>query len=800
MQTRLYGIFLEAIYSRRIKWLYVGLILFLLFWFSLPRNLFPDPTSTVLLDRYGNLLGAKIAKDQQWRFPNTNYVPYKFKQCIIQFEDRYFELHNGVNPIAIIRAVEQNIKAGKVVSGGSTLTMQVIRLSRKGQSRTIWEKLTEAMLASRLELTYSKDEILALYASNAPFGSNVVGLDAAAWRYFGKKSDELSWSEAAILAVLPNSPSLIYPGKNQERLRKKRNTLLLQLKTSGIIGEQDCALAMNEPLPGKPFPLPRLATHLLDRAINEGQKGKRVTTTIDGHLQELITTIVERYHDKYAANKINNAAVIVLDVETGSTLAYVGNTNNPDHPEYGSDVDIINSPRSTGSILKPFLYASMLNDGIILPNTLIPDIPVQLGSFNPENYNYTYDGAVPARRALARSLNIPAVKMLQQYGVERFHYNLKRIGLTTLTQPASHYGLALIIGGAEAKLWDLAGAYASMARTLNHYQTFNSKYSRADFHPANYLYEKEKDMQTSTGDEDHSILDAAAIWFTFQAMVEVSRPDEDASWQEFSSSARVAWKTGTSYGSRDAWSVGVTPQYVVAVWVGNSDGEGRPGLTGLTNAAPILFEVLKTLRPHGWFYEPFDDMTQVAICHYSGYRASPICEFTDTMYIPLRGTKTEICPYHQIVHLDKTGKWRVNSNCESVDNMTHKSWFVLPPVMEFFYKTRNPFYKVLPPYRDDCKMAEGTAHSMDMIYPREESKIYIPVELDGTRGKVIFKVAHRIPKTKIYWYVDDKFIGTTTDFHQMGLSPEAGPHVLTLTDQNGETQRQKFEIIDKQKK
>lgn len=780
---------------RQAKWWGLLLVIFCLYWFSLPSQLFRDPTSTVLYDRHGNLLGARIARDQQWRFPYNAVVPYKFRQCLIQFEDRYFEWHGGVNPVSLGRAMVQNIRAGRVISGGSTLSMQVIRLSRKGKGRNLWEKFIEMVEASRMEKTYSKDEILALYASNAPFGSNVVGLEAAAWRYYGKRPPELSWGESATLAVLPNSPALIYPGRNQELLRAKRDGLLDRLMFAGIIDAQENLLAKSEPLPGKPFPLPRVALHLTDRAMREGFQGQRVQTTVDGHLQELINTMVDRYKEKYAANKIYNAAVLVLEVETGSVLAYVGNTYNPGHPETGSEVDIITSPRSTGSILKPFLYAGMLNDGVILPNTLVADIPIQLGSFNPENYNYTYDGAVPARRALARSLNIPSVKMLQQYGIEKFHHKLQRLGLTTLTRPASHYGLALIIGGAEANLWDLGGAYSSMARTLNHYGTFNSKYNRKDFHPANYLLDKEPQMIQSSGEDDHSILDAGAIWMTFQAMVEVSRPDEDASWQEFASSARVAWKTGTSYGSRDAWAMGVTPEYVVGVWVGNSDGEGRPGLTGLNHAAPILFEVLKVLHPSGWFYAPYDDMVRLPVCRYSGYKATDLCEYVDTVWVPAMGVKTGGCPYHKLVHLDPTGQYQVNSNCESVDNMIHRKWFVLPPVMEFFYKSANPFYKVLPPYRSDCMGQEG--HSMDLIYPTGESVIYIPLEMDGSRGKVVFRVAHRIPKTKVYWYIDDSYVGTTVDFHQMGLSPAVGIHKLILTDQYGERLERRFEIIDK---
>jgi penicillin-binding protein 1C len=784
--------------TRKAKWLAAFVILFLVYFFSFPSKLFKDPTSTVIEDKDGVLLGARIAGDHQWRFPYNEEIPFKFEKALLVFEDKWFYMHNGINPVSLGKAIIHNIKAGKIVSGGSTITMQVIRLARKKKSRNIFNKLIEAEMATRLELTHSKKQILSLYASNAPFGSNVVGLDAASWRYFGKTPKQLSWSEAATLAVLPNSPSLIYPGKNQEKLRKKRDKLLDDLKKANFLTGEECYLAKNEPLPGRPYPLPQVAPHLLDRVYKDGNKGQRIRTTIEAHLQEQVKNIIERYHEKYASNKINNIAALVVEVEKGNVLAYVGNTSNREHPEFGSDVDVIIAPRSTGSILKPFLYASMLNDGEILPNTLVADIPTQLGSFNPENYNYSYDGAVPAKRALARSLNVPAVKMLQQYGTERFNYMLKKIGLTTLKKPAVHYGLSIILGGAEANLWDLAGAYASMARTLNHYQTFNSKYSKNDFHPANYLFDKQ--YKKSAGSDDYSILSASSIWFTFDAMNEVSRPDEDREWQEFSSSSKIAWKTGTSYGSRDAWSVGCTPEYIVAVWVGNSDGEGRPGLTGLMNSAPVLFDIFKVLKPKGWFYAPYDDMIKLPVCRYSGYKASPICEQVDTVWVQAKGAKTGLCPYHQLVHLDATEKWRVTSDCEQVSNMVTAKCFVLPPVMEYFYKNKNPFYKILPPFREDCAKSENPLSSMDMIYPKEDSKIYIPIDLDGERQKTVFKVAHRTAGIKVYWYLDEKFIGSTSDFHHKALAPEQGKHTLTIVDQNGEYLVRHFEILDKTKK
>lgn len=768
------------------------------FWFSLPNPLFKSPCSTILEDRYGNLLGAKIAKDGQWRFPNSNAIPEKFKKAIVQFEDRNFWWHPGFNPFSFGRAMLQNIKAKKIVSGGSTLTMQVIRLARKNKKRTFLEKTIELIMALRLELTYSKEEILSLYAANAPFGSNVVGIEAASWRYYGRAPDKLSWAEVATLAVLPNSPSLIYPGKNSKKLRNKRDCLLRRLHLMGYLDDITCELAKQEPLPGKPYPLPKQAPHLLDRAIKDGYDGEVVEVSIDGFLQEQINRIVAYHHKNLAANDVNNAAVLVLDVKTNKVISYVGNTLADKQTNHGNDVDIITAHRSTGSILKPFLYAAMLNQGQILQGTLIPDIPTQISGFSPENFNKQYDGAVPAKRALARSLNIPAVKMLQDFGIEKFHFLLKKLGMTTLTKPASYYGLALILGGAEGNLWDLAGIYANLSRILSNYTKYNGKYNTADFYTPTYLL-NDKRPKEATVLEDHAIIDAAAIWFMFEAMIEVARPDEDIEWQQFSSSSSIAWKTGTSYGNRDGWAIGCTPQYVVAVWVGNADGEGRPALTGIGTAAPIMFDVFKILHPSGWFSKPYDDMEKIPVCKYSGYRASILCESVDTTYVPRKGIKTLVCPYHQLVHLDKSGKYRVNSDCEQVENMIHVPWFILPPVQEWYYKNKNSFYKVLPPYRDDCASSQSTVKSMDIIYPKNLSKIYVPTELDETRGKVIFKVAHRQSNATIFWHLDDLYLGATTTFHQMGLSPDPGKHKLTLIDSKGESLVRTFTISSKEK-
>ncbi len=785
---------------RKIRW-FIALALFAWFWFSLPSPLFNSPCSTVITDAEGNLLGAMIADDGQWRFPFGSEVPEKFEKALLQFEDRSFYRHPGFNPLAACRALIQNAQARKKVSGGSTLTMQVIRISEKDKARTLLRKVIEIILATRLELSYSKKEILALYTCNAPFGSNVVGLSAASWRYFGKTAESLSWAEAALLAVLPNAPSLIYPGKNQEKLKAKRNRLLDRLLISGKLDEETCRLAKLEPLPGKPYPLPELAPHLMVRASKEGLKGKVITTTLNGHLQQQVAEIIERHHHELKGNEIHNAAALVLNVRTGNTLAYVGNTEKEGDTNNGNEVDVITAPRSTGSILKPFLFASMLSDGDLLPNMLVPDIPTQIAGYVPQNYNLSYDGAVAARRALERSLNIPAVRMLQTYGIDKFNYKLKKLGMNTLTNLPDHYGLSLILGGAEGSLWNIAGMYASMARVLDNYSRYNGKYDSRDIHEAIYA-ENSAGKKRETSPNPHvnteltgnSLLDAASIKLTFDAMMEVSRPDEESSWQNYSSSCPLAWKTGTSFGFRDAWAIGVTPSYVIAVWVGNANGEGRPGLTGISAAAPILFHILSLIRKSETFETPYDEMSRAAICRKSGCRASAQCEPVDTLWIPKSGMKTAACPYHRIVHLDKSGKYQVNSTCEELGNMQHVPWFVLPPAQEWYYKSKNPGYKELPPVKPGC--IEAT-RNMELIYPKSVARIYVPQEIDGSAGKCVFRAAHRRPNAVIYWHLDDNYIGSSSGIHELGFNPLPGKHLLTLVDEEGETLQQTFEIIGK---
>ena len=767
----------------------VLVIALIIYAFCLPSDLFKDPTSTVITSKNNALLGAQIAKDGQWRFPHNDSVPEKFKTCIVQFEDEYFYKHPGFNPVSIFKALKDNLSAGEVKRGGSTLTQQVIRLSRKGQARTYVEKIKEIILATRLELRDSKDDILAYYSSNAPFGGNVVGLDAAAWRYFNRDAHQLSWAESATLAVLPNAPSLIYPGKNQKRLLEKRNRLLLKLLENTIIDSLTYELSIAEDLPQKPYALPQIAPHLLQKIVRSN-RGERIQTTIDTKLQEQVNLIVKNQYNLLKQNEIHNASVLVLDVHTREVLAYVGNT--PTDRAHQKDVDIVDKPRSTGSILKPFLYAAMLDAGDLLPNTLVADIPSQFGSYNPTNFNNEFDGVIPASRALSRSLNIPAVRMLQRFGLDRFHEYLKQLHLKDLKYNANHYGLSLILGGAESNLWDLCKSYAAMSSTLNHFSESSSEYYSNEFVEPTFMASETVDFGKKTTEK--TLFDAASIYLTYESLKQVNRPEGDESWEFFDDSKQVAWKTGTSFGFRDAWAIGTTKDYVVGVWVGNADGEGRPGLVGVQTAAPILFDVFDLLPNSDWFAKPYDEMQNVSICKKSGHRASPICDDTHDQYIQVSGLKTRPCPYHILAHVDATETYQVNSSCENLKDIKHKPWFVLSPLKAFYYKTKNPFYKPLPKLRMDC-MGELQL-SMDFIYPKAKNSVFLPKDFDGNTNDLVLKIAHSKPEATVYWYLDETYVGTTKDIHELAIIPEKGKHLITVVDEFGNEAKRHISISE----
>lgn len=733
--------------------------------FCLPRHLFHVPYSTVVTDRNEELLGARIASDGQWRFPPRNTTPEKIKECLITFEDKHFYHHWGVNPFAIGRAFYQNVKNKRIVSGGSTLTMQTIRLARN-ESRTFREKLIEMIWATRLEFRASKEEILSMYISHAPFGGNVVGLDAAAWRYFGHSADDLSWAESAMLAVLPNAPAMIHLSKGRKTLLDKRNRLLKQLLEKKTIDSSTYELAISEPLPDEPHALPQIAPYLVSRFYQE-RNGEYSRSTINKGIQTQVEDLAERWSNEFGRSDIRNLAILVIDIPSNQVVAYCGNVHF-DRKQGGNQVDVIQAPRSTGSILKPFLYYAMLQEGSLLPDMLLPDVPVNINGFTPQNFSMQLEGAVPASEALARSLNIPAVTMLQRYGVPKFHSFLQQIGLKTINRSSSHYGLSLILGGAEATLWDVTNAYAMMGRSL----------LQLPQRSCSLL------LPTSRITESTDPFQPGAVWQTFDALKEVNRPEE-IDWKSIPSMQTIAWKTGTSYGFRDAWAVGVTPRYAVGVWVGNATGEGKPGLVGAQTAGPVLFDIFNLLPSSSWFTRPAGIFVEAEVCRKSGHLKGRFCDETDTLLVLPAGLRTEACPYHHLVTLSANESQRIYENCANTEPTLRKSWFTLPPVWEWYYKQHHPEYKPLPPFKAGC--GEDTFQPMQFIYPPMNARIKLPKQLDGSKGFLTVELAHNNPNATVFWHLDETYQAQTQDFHKISLQPAAGKHSLTAVDGEGNT-------------
>ncbi|XOV93757.1 MAG: penicillin-binding protein 1C [Bacteroidota bacterium] len=770
------------------------LILVILFFFAvvpLPNPLFDKPYVTTLYGNEGKLLSATIATDEQWRFPESDSIPNKIKIAFQLLEDEYFEFHPGVNPISLMRAFRQNAEAGKVVSGGSTITMQMVRMAMGNQPRTYSQKIIEILAALKTEIIFSKQTILQKYVDNAPFGGNIVGIKAASWRYFGRPPENLSWAETTTLAILPNNPSMIFPGKNQELLVQKRNALLKKISSKGLLDKDELFLAMEEPVPQQWLPFPDIAYHLLHRGIKDGLRGTEIKTTLDSRLQALVKNKVDRYSQRLSLNEIQNAAALVIEIETGETKAYIGNTDNPG--DNGSHVDIITSRRSPGSLLKPFLYALALDDGLISPEQLLPDIPLFHKGFAPTNFDKKFRGAIHADDALVSSLNVPFVHLLIDYGFEKFHQKLKEIGFKSLDKPANHYGLSIILGGGETSLWELGNAYSGMYRALTHFtnRPYNSGYSSNDYSENHYL----DDNRSAYSDKlnKDGLIRAPSIQFTISAMSKLNRPFEEAGWEMFNSSQAIAWKTGTSYGFRDGWAIGINGKYLVGVWTGNADGEGRPGLTGVSAAAPLMFDLFDLLEGPGITNEIFGFESK--ICVESGMLASKICPNTKSESMADYLQYTQQCNYHQLINLDQEGDFQVNSRCYPVNQMNVSPWFILPPVQSWYYKKYHPKFKNLPPVRSECNIVDNKP-LFDLVYPNKNTKVIVPNEQDGKLGQVIFEAAHENSQSTIYWHLDKEYLGSTTGSHQMGVQPFKGDHILTLIDESGNEIQQRFSVIN----
>lgn len=778
------------------KTLFFLVFLFILFFFiaRLPTPLFDVPYTSLLRAHDGKLLDVSIAQDEQWRFPPLDSVPEKFKIASRLFEDEYFYYHLGINPVSLFRASYQNMIAGKIVSGGSTISMQTVRMALGNKPRTYRQKIMEMLLSFKLELTQRKETVFKAYANHAPFGGNIVGLRAASWRYFSRPPHKLSWGEAATLAVLPNNPKSIFPGKNQKELILKRNTLLDKICDRGYFDKEDLELYKSEVIPNKITPLPNHTPHLLQRAISENLSEVNIESTLDFELQKKAVQIVKKYNSALSLTGINNAAAIILEIKSGNVLAYIGNAATDDlHAKY---VDIISAPRSPGSLLKPFLYAASLDEGIILPRQFIKDIPLYYDGFIPKNFDRKFRGVVPADKALSSSLNVPFVHLLISYGYEKFHALLKKMGYNHLKLTPDHYGLSLILGTAETSLWEISSLYAGMARAYQAYfqRPLNLGYSDFDYHPNNYLKSIDQRLPESSEFKSQGFLSAFAIESTFKAMQKLRRPEQESGWDSFVSERQIAWKTGTSYGYKDAWAIGLNDIYLVGVWVGNADGEARPDLVGVRSAAPLMFDLFRLLDGKAIVNIPSMGSSE-KICLETGMLAKEICP--NIIYENLTDAilkKSKKCMYHESLKLNREKTHQVNSNCYDIHEMRSKNYLVLSPIQAWYYSKYHPNFESPPPFLPNCQ-EEPTMPKLQLLYPHENAKILIPKEQSGQRGRVVFQAAHQNTSAKIFWHINDKFIGLTEENHQIDLEVIPGKHQLLLVDNFGNEIQRSFTIL-----
>ena len=743
----------------------------------LPRPLFAPDYSTLIVDRNGQLLRAFLNDDQQWCFPpdTSLAVPAKLRTAVLHFEDRRFYRHLGVDPFALGRALYQNAAARAVKSGASTITMQVARLMRP-KERTYVNKALETLLALKIELYYAKDEILRLYLDHAPYGGNLVGYQAAAHKYFRKQPAELTWSEAATLAVLPNAPGLASPTADPQRLMQKRNRLLASLQSTGHFDAEALRLALAEPVPTRAFTYPVWAPHL-SRALKRGRQGRLVKTTIDADLQRELESLVGR-HLRYLDHQgIGNGAALLVETGSGKVRAYVGSRDFFD-PAHQGQVDGAMAPRSSGSLLKPFLYALSMDAGLILPQTLVKDVPTFYSGFSPRNADERYDGLVRAEEALVRSLNVPAVRLLRRYGLFNFYRFLRDAGVPTLVRSADDYGLPLILGGAEVSLWDMARLFRGLARG-------------GRIEPVHYLQEQ-TELAPSV-----PLISPGAAYLVLEALRNVRRPGVEYYWHQYQDQWPLAWKTGTSYGQRDAWALGVSPAWTIAVWVGNFSGEGNPALSGARAAGPLLFDIFHRVPKdpdQAWFPRPDADLTTATLCLDSGRPASPHCPHPAQALTPRHRRPMARCPYHRSIVLNEAGTHQVCSLCWKPGDYRLARQMVYPTDVVQYLRERGQVLHDPPPHKADCPV-QPEAKPLQVLYPTPEARLQVGRDFDGKQQPIVLRAAHSDQERALFWYVNRRFLGRTVNQHRLAVSLEPGTHALEIVDAHGFRDRTRFYVV-----
>lgn len=774
--------------------------LILFFSFNPQGDPFNTRYSKATYDRNGAILSVFLNAEQQWHIKSEESLGSKLESAIIAYEDKNFYSHFGFDIFALARSFWHNLTSEKR-SGASTITMQTIKLLGR-DSRTYFNKFRELIFALKLEWLYSKKEILLLYANNAPYGGNIVGVKTAALYYFGKSPQNLSWGQAALLAVLPNAPGFIHLQKNTEHLIKKRNNLLKKLNANGLIGDDNLKLALSEGLPSikrEKNIAPHLSLRLVSNsngmdsnAFNISKESTQnlqdshknispnIITTIDKTLQLRLESILKNYHQKLKNLGIQNVAAIIIDTPSREVLAYGGSQDFFDIDGFGQ-IDGIVAKRSVGSVLKPLLYALAIDNGLIVPQSKLIDAPTLWANFKPQNASKKFYGFIPAQTALIRSLNVPFVALLQDYGYERFFFDLQNI-LGFSGNNFEQYGLSLILGTKEFSIEDIAKIYVGLGN-----------YGR--FADLKYIYSKNLSLQNfkATNDivqEANALISQGAVFLTLDAMRKLDRLGIE---NYYKNQKIFSWKSGTSYGRKDAWAAGTSPRWTIVVWAGNFDGSSNPNLFGVNIAGDLLFSILGELGDVGGaFIEPQNSLKNINIDEITGYA-------WDSKYVGLKSREVlypknakplRKSPFLKNIFVDKNG---VEVDSQSGDFISAKALtkLNLPINLLDFYKEQNMGLDL------EAQSAKNLQHikpkrNLKILYPKNGIKITLTKDFDGDNALLV-RIAN-LNNSDVFWYVDREFIGSGTQ-KVRPLNVESGNHTLTIINSDGENDSVEFAVI-----
>ncbi|MGM0608736.1 MAG: penicillin-binding protein 1C [Candidatus Muiribacteriota bacterium] len=729
----------------------------ILIFILIPVPSFENNYSTIVLDENSKYLRVYMNSNEQYIFPPENHkLPENFVKAILTFEDKRFYSHFGVDLLAVLRSLYLNVKHGEIISGASTITMQIARMS-SNRKRTFINKFIEIIEAIKLEFKYTKDELLRIYVNHAPYGGNIRGYKAAAFRYFGKNAKNLTWNEAAILAVLPNSPKIITPEKRQHKLIDKKNNLLNDLYKKDIINHNIYSLSKEEKMNSETFDFPFYAPHLCD-FLTKRTESQIINTSINLSKQKKLKPTIEKYGDRLKKRGINNLSVVVLNKEA-QVISYFGNRDYWDKEHQGM-VDGVQAPRSTGSILKPVLYASAIDKGIIIPETVLFDIPTFFSGFVPKNFDGKFRGVVNADEALASSLNIPAIRLLHKFGFKNFYNMLNKSGITTLHRSPSEYGLSMVTGGVEGKLIEVT-------------QFYNSLLNLGQLQKVSYLKDKSNPKSR--------IFDSFSAYLTNNILNKVKRPGIDYYLQKIEMSKQIYWKTGTSNGFRDSWAVGFNGEYTVGVWSGNFTGEGNPEITGAKASAAVFFDIINSLKTDKKIEEP--SSKTINICSDTGYKASINCINIKEAQVPDKFPVISECPYHTKYIVDKNREFEVCSRCWTGKRKEEIRLIYPPAVTQFLINSKNNPDNS-PVHNPDCPSSRQDK-SIEIVYPDDESTIFAPRGIEGKIQKVKFEAASTRSNSEIFWYLNGELINKTSHNHLFYHSIKNGTNEIFIIDTEG---------------